>query len=39
MDHAITDPALDQFDSGAMTNLEKKGAKDQVSFGGGMSTD
>lgn len=37
MDHAITDPTLEQFDSGATTNLASTGSRDQVSLAGGMS--
>ncbi len=35
MDHAITDPALEQSDSGATTNLDSKGSRDQVSLADG----
>lgn len=36
MDHAITDPTLEQFDSGATTNIASTSSRDQVSLAGGM---
>lgn len=37
MDHAITDPTQEQFDSGATTDLASTRSRDQVSLAAGMS--
>jgi hypothetical protein len=37
MDYAITDPTLEQFDSGATTDLASTRSRDQVSLAAGMS--